>query len=58
MIIERLPGLENEQDLQQTLKSLDDSIYPERRLGRNKQADLFEETITALLEIRFEEENS
>ena len=55
MIIERLPGLENEQDLQQTLKSLDDSIYPERRLGRNKQADLFEKTIRAILDNHFKE---
>ncbi len=55
MIIEQLPGLENEQDLQQTLKSLGDSIYPERRLGRNKQADLFEKTIQAILDNHFKE---
>jgi len=50
MVTKRLPGLENEQDLQQTLKSLADSIYPERRLGRNDQADLFENTIRAISE--------
>jgi len=50
MTIERLPGFEKEHDLQQTLKSLADSIYPERRLGRNDQADLFEKTIQAILD--------
>jgi len=55
MIAKNLPGLQNREDLQRTIQSLADAVYFERRLGRNKQADLFEETIKALSEIRFEE---
>jgi len=58
MIAKNLPGLQNRDDLQRTIQSLSDAVFSERQLGRNKQADLFEETITALSEIRFEEENS
>jgi len=53
MIVERLPGMENEDDKKEALKSLANSIYPERHLGRNKQADLFEKTFDAIYQIKF-----
>jgi len=55
MIAKNLSGIKNRAELQKTIKSLADAIYWERRLGRNYQADLFEETIKALSEIRFKD---
>ncbi|MGY5146618.1 MAG: hypothetical protein ACW9W4_01255 [Candidatus Nitrosopumilus sp. bin_7KS] len=53
MKIEKLPGLENSEDLQQILKSLDSAIYWSRRHGRFNSADQFEETFKGFLDVKF-----
>ncbi len=55
MIAKRLPEIENESDLKAALESLANSIYPERQLGRNVSADLFDKTFDILSQIRFKE---
>lgn len=56
MIIERLPGLENKEDLLQTLKNLDSAIYWSRRSGRFEAADQFEKTFQAFMDIKFKKD--
>lgn len=50
MKIERMPGLEDKDDLKEILKSLDSSIYWSRRNGRFNSADKFEETFKAFIQ--------
>ena len=54
MLKERYPGIENEKDLREIIKSLAESVYPYRRMGNNVAADLAEDTIKALSAIKFE----
>lgn len=56
MIIDQLPGLENKEDLQQILRSLDSAIYWSRRSGRFEAADQFEETFKAFLDVKFKKD--
>ncbi len=56
MIVERLPGLENKDDLIQTLKSLDSAIYWSRRSGRFEAADQFDKTFKAFMDIQFKKD--
>ena len=54
MIAKNLPGINDEHDRDKLIQSVEDSVYWYRRMGNNKAADLMEQTIKALSQIKFE----
>lgn len=58
MLVEKLPGIENEQQRDELINRLLDGAYWARRLGKNKASDLFENTAKSLTKIRFKSSDS